>query len=237
MDTTISVLGAGFVLGLKHALDADHLAAMSTMMKDKKRGLFAPPIIGSIWGLGHTTSLFIAGLIVVLLDVSISDMLALALEFGVALMLIGLGLNLLRKIFFGGRLHAHEHVHGGHGHTHPHVHAAQEAAIKAHHETLFDKRPFVIGLIHGMAGSAALVLLVLSTIDSRAVGMLYIAIFGIGSAGGMLIMSTVMSLPFFLLAGRFNKIASALESIAAVASIGFGFLLAYEVGVAENLII
>lgn len=236
MDATFSVLGAGFVLGLKHALDADHLAAMSTMV-NRKKGIFGPPIIGAIWGLGHTTSLFVAGLIVVLLDVSIPDKLALAMEFGVAIMLIGLGLNLLRKVFFGGKLHAHEHAHSGHEHTHPHVHNAEAEATDTHHQAIFDKRPYIIGLIHGMAGSAALMLLVLSTIDSRSIGILYIAIFGIGSVGGMLLMSSVMSLPFFLFAGRSNKIASALEGLAATASIAFGFLLAYEIGVVENLII
>lgn len=238
MDATITVLGAGFILGIKHALDADHLAAMSTMVS-RKKGLLASPIIGSLWGLGHTTSLFAAGLIVVLLDVSIPDRLALTMEFGVALMLIALGLNLLRKLFFGGRLHAHEHAHGERGHMHPHVHNPQEVSVSVttHHETLFDKRPFLIGLVHGMAGSAALMLLVLSTIDDRSIAMLYIAIFGIGSVGGMLIMSTVMSLPFLLLAGRFRKLGSVLEGLAATASIAFGFLLAYEVGIVESLIV
>lgn len=236
MDATISVLGAGFVLGLKHALDGDHLAAMSTLIS-RKKGLLAPPIIGSIWGLGHTTSLFVAGLLVVLLDVSIPDRLALAMEFAVALMLIGLGLNLLRKIFFGGKLHAHEHAHGERGHSHPHIHGTEEANVDSHHETLFDRRPFIIGLVHGMAGSAALMLLVLSTISDRSVALLYIGIFGLGSVGGMLIMSTVMSLPFLLMASRFNKATSVLQGVAATASIAFGFMLAYEIGVVESLII
>ena len=171
MDATLSVLGAGFVLGLKHALDADHLAAMSTMV-NRRNAIFGPPIIGAIWGLGHTTSLFIAGLIVVFLDISIPEKLALALEFGVAIMLIGLGLNLLRKVLFGGKLHAHEHAHGDHEHTHPHIHSIDTEAVGTHHQLLFDRRPYLIGLVHGMAGSAALMLLVLSTIDGRSIGML-----------------------------------------------------------------
>src|SRR5215510_7094608 len=119
----LSLLGLGFVLGLKHALDADHLAAVSTIATEK-RSLLGSSLIGMWWGVGHTISLLVAGVLVMLLHVQIGPRIEMALEFCVGIMLIVLGVNALRKLR-GGTVHMHAHEHGGHWHVHPHVHEKQ----------------------------------------------------------------------------------------------------------------
>src|SRR5262245_25940020 len=116
----LSLLALGFVLGLKHALDADHLAAVSTMATERK-SLFASSLIGAVWGLGHTLSLLVAGVLVTFLHLEIGERASKALEFCVGLMLIVLGVNALRKLA-RGRVHIHAHEHDGYWHLHPHLH-------------------------------------------------------------------------------------------------------------------
>src|SRR5260370_31264186 len=166
--TILSPLALGLVLGLKHALDADHLAAVSTMLTER-RGLFASSLIGALWGLGHTISLVVAGVLVIMFHFEIGEHVGKALELCVGFMLIALGVNSLRNLARGGRSHMHAPRLGS--------------------------RPLLVGMVHGFAGSAALTLLVFAAIPSPALGLLYIAIFGIGSIGGMVVMSTLFSLP------------------------------------------
>ena len=236
----VSVLGLGFVLGLKHALDADHLVAVATIVSET-RSILGSAVVGAIWGLGHTAALLAAGVIVILLQMQIPERVALGLEFGVALMLVGLGVNLIRKLRRGQNLHMHVHEHGGHIHSHPHLHEHGEAdAVQTHHGLQparqgFRGRPFFIGIVHGMAGSAALMLLVLASIPSPLVGFIYIAIFGAGSIGGMLLMSTAISLPFIFTAARFNRLNATVRAAAAVCSVGFGLFMMYQIGFVERL--
>jgi ABC-type nickel/cobalt efflux system permease component RcnA len=232
---TISVLGLGFVLGLKHALDADHLVAVTTIISEK-RGLIRSAVIGAVWGLGHTAALLAVGIVVILLQAQIPEQLALAFEFGVAIMLVILGINLFIKLIRSKDLHMHAHEHGGHFHTHPHLHEhAEGEAPHTHHGVQVGKKPFFIGLVHGMAGSAALMLLVLASIPSPIVGLLYIAIFGIGSVGGMLLMSAAISIPFALTATRFTRLSVAIRTAAAVFSVGLGIFMMYEIGFVDGL--
>jgi ABC-type nickel/cobalt efflux system permease component RcnA len=226
----------GFVLGLKHALDADHLAAVSTMAGER-RSLLSSSLIGALWGLGHTISLMIAGVLVILLHFEIGERTSRALEFGVGLMLVFLGVNALRKLARGGQLHMHLHEHGGRRHAHPHMHDDKhEDESHTHHGLKLGARPLLIGLVHGMAGSAALTLLVLTTIPSPLVGFLYIVIFGIGSIGGMMIMSTLFALPARLAASRFARADFALRGLAGAFSFGFGLLMIYQIGFVEHLL-
>lgn len=234
----ISLLGLGFVLGLRHALDADHLVAVSTIVSEKK-GFWISSIVGAVWGLGHTASLLIVGLIVIAFHFQIPDRIALAMEFAVALMLIILGVNVLWKVRKGATFHVHTHLHDGHVHIHPHVHEVQsedrqEEPVFHHHGAKLGKKPFFVGMVHGMAGSAALMLLVLATISSRALALLYIGIFGLGSIGGMLLMSALIGLPFAVTAkhDRINKI---IRISAGVISLCFGMFLAWQIGVVEGL--
>jgi len=234
--STAAVLSLGFFLGLKHAVEADHLAAVSTIVTER-RSLFSSAIIGGMWGLGHTISLFIAGVLVLLLDFQISEVVERRLEFGVGIMLVLLGLNVLRKIFQGGTLHFHTHEHGRKTHVHPHLHEhGTEDEPESHHGFSFSPRAVVIGMIHGLAGSAALMLLVIPTIDSTAMGLLYILVFGIGSIGGMMMMSFLVSLPFQFTALRFNRFNLILQCVAGLISVALGLFIIYEKGVVEGLL-
>ena len=113
--TPLAVLGFGFVLGLRHALDVDHLAAVSTIVS-QRRNLWRSSLVGALWGIGHTAALLAAAVVVIGLHAEIPPRLAWGLELGVAVMLVGLGLNLLRTLWAGGTLHHHVHAHGSRAH-------------------------------------------------------------------------------------------------------------------------
>ena len=222
--STFSVLVIGFVLGLQHATEADHLAAVSTIVSEKKN-LFTASLVGGLWGVGHTISLFVVGLLVILLKFQISESVETKLEACVGAMLVLLGMNALRKLFQAGKVHVHSHEHDGHEHVHIHTHG-QEGAESSHHR--LSPRSVVIGMVHGLAGSAALMLLVVPTISSTAVAMLYILIFGMGSIGGMMAMSFLIGLPFHFTAGRFEILNRGIRLVAGVFSLCLGTSIVYE---------
>ena len=236
-----SLIVFGFGLGLKHAIEADHIAAVSTIVSERK-SILSASLVGGLWGIGHTISLLVAGLAVLFLHFQISERLALILEFGVALMLIGLGLNVFRKLLFGGKLHVHQHRHGELEHAHPHLHERfdkehehsksvdSNQPLPTHHKLNFGLRPLLIGLVHGMAGSAALMLLVLATVSSPIVGLIYILVFGVGSVGGMMLMSALVSLPMRVTMFRFEKINLILRYAAGSFSFCLGLFMVYEIG-------
>lgn len=233
--STFAILAFGFLIGLKHATEADHLAAVSTIVSERK-SLWSSAMVGGIWGLGHTISLFIAGVFVLLLNFQISEQTERILEFCVGAMLLFLGLNVLRKLIKGGNLHFHAHDHGAREHAHPHIHQhGHENEPNTHHGFKFSPRALIIGMVHGLAGSAALMLLLIPTIESKTVGLLYIIVFGIGSIGGMMLMSFLVALPFYLTASRFNRFNYILQSIAGLVSVGLGLFIIYEKGVTEGL--
>jgi MFS family permease len=233
--STASVLAFGFVLGLKHAVEVDHLAAVSTIVSERK-SLLSSLLVGGLWGVGHTFSLLIAGFFVILLHVEISERVALFLEFCVGLMLVVLGANALRKLWRGGHFHIHAHSHGGRAHVHPHIHDREaETDNHTHHGYQSSMRPLFVGMVHGLAGSAALMLLVLSTISSPLVGFAYIIIFGVGSIGGMMMMSALVSLPLYLTATRFTRANLMMRGLAGLFSLSFGLFVIYQIGVAGNL--
>ncbi len=224
-----AAFGLGLLLGIQHALDPDHLIAVSTIVSEQKNFKWAS-LIGAFWGLGHTTTLFIVGMLVIGLRVTIPPRLGSGLEFLVALMLVILGVNVLRKSFGAERVHLHTHSHNPETHTHFHVHENPKQDHGHGHPFKAMRRPFIVGMVHGLAGSAALMLLVLSTIESPLGGLLYIVIFGLGSVGGMLLLSGIISLPFILTAQRFSLMNRWIRVIAGVASVGFGLFLGWEIG-------
>jgi len=235
--TPLALLGFGFVLGVRHALDVDHLAAVSTIVS-QRRGLWSSSLVGALWGLGHTAALLVVAAAVVALHAQIPPGLARGLELGVALMLIGLGINLLRTVGGGGRVHHHLHAHGGHRHAHPHLHApARLPTGSAHHGARSGRRPFLIGLVHGLAGSAGLMLAVLATIPSPAVALGYVATFGCGSIGGMVAMSALLGVPLTLAAERFSRAEVALRVCAALGSVTVGLVLAWQIGLAPGVLL
>jgi ABC-type nickel/cobalt efflux system permease component RcnA len=230
------ILFAGFVLGLLHAIEADHLAAVTTIVSERK-SLLSSSIIGGLWGLGHTISLLLAGIAVLMLKFEISERTERILEFCVGLMLIGLGINAVRKLWRGGSVHVHAHEHGGRTHFHPHIHeAADKNELHTHHGLSLSPRPLLVGMMHGLAGSAGLMLLIVPTISSPILGLAYIAIFGIGSIGGMMLMSSLISLPMHFTAQRFARASFAVRALAALFSVSIGLLIVYEKGIQEGLL-
>jgi ABC-type nickel/cobalt efflux system permease component RcnA len=243
----VALLGLGLLAGVQHALDADHLAAVATIVSERKHWL-SSSLVGGLWGVGHTLALLLAGVAVLFLRVKISPQVETGLEFCVGLMLVGLGGRALWKLARGGRLHWHEHQHGPRTHAHPHVHAndgehahsshAPSATPRehTHHGFKLGPRPLFIGMMHGLAGSAALMLLGPLVTSSPAVGLTYIALFGVGSIGGMMVMSSLLGLPFHLTATRFSRANLVARAAAGLFSVGFGLFMIYEKGFAEGLL-
>ena len=231
MDGSLApALAVGFILGLRHALDPDHIVAVSTVVSECK-SLRRSSLVGTFWGLGHTLSLFVVGCAVIALKLNISERVALLMEFAVAVMLVGLGANAVVKAVRGWRVHAHKHEHDGNRHVHLHLHRPGEADVHKHRHILGSGvRPFLVGMVHGLAGSAGLVLLALATIPSAVVGMIYIVLFGLGSVGGMIVMSSLISLPFLLVGRRLNVFAKLLQVSVGIISIGFGVYLMWQYG-------
>jgi hypothetical protein len=229
-----AILLSGFVVGLWHALDADHLAAVSTIVSER-RSLLSSSLIGGWWGLGHTFSLLLAGVAVILLQVRISERLEQLLEFGVALMLIGLGLNVFYKLLKGGAPHVHAHTHGARTHIHPHFHTHTDEA-RSHHGFKLGARPLFIGMVHGLAGSAGLFLLGVAAIQSVGGKFAYLALFGIGSIGGMMFMSSLLSLPAYFTVARYAGAYRAVRLLAGCFSFGFGMWMMYEIGFVGGLL-
>jgi ABC-type nickel/cobalt efflux system permease component RcnA len=237
MNSSIAAtLGLGFLLGLRHALDADHLAAVSAIVSEH-RSLFRAAQVGGLWGLGHTAALLTAGFLAMVLDIAIPERLANMLELGVAAMVIFLGARLLFVVFRGRTdIHLHRHAHGGAAHSHLHFHGAGDAhpvgAGSPHgglHTGFQGWRPVLVGVVHGLAGSAAVTLLVLAGIardGGAALGLAYLAVFGAGSIGGMAVMSAAIGLPFSL--DGFKRALIPLRLLAGFASAAFGVVYAWQ---------
>ncbi|HKR00707.1 MAG TPA: hypothetical protein VJT09_08535 [Pyrinomonadaceae bacterium] len=238
--SAFALLGLGLVFGLKHATEADHVVAVSTIVSEQ-RSLLRSALVGVLWGLGHTVALIVVGIVVLALRVAVPEQVASWLEFGVALMIIGLGLSaLLRALSHRADVHLHQHQHDGVAHVHLHFHehgTEHTSTVSAHSHTVsrIGLKPLFVGAMHGLAGSAALTLLVLTQVNSTALGLIYLAVFGIGSIAGMLLMSALVGLPFALSARRFKRAHHGLQTAAGALSIVFGLWYAYETGVARGL--
>jgi ABC-type nickel/cobalt efflux system permease component RcnA len=221
----ITALAVGFFLGLRHALDPDHIVAVSTIVSECK-SLRRSSLVGTFWGLGHTFSLLLVGLAVIALKVNLTERVAVWMEFAVAVMLVGLGIKAVVTALRGWRLHLHKHEHGGRPHVHLHLHKPGEAETHQHRHLIgLGTKPFLVGMVHGLAGSAALMILVVATIPSAVAGLIYVAVFGVGSVGGMLLMSSIISLPFLLTARRLSVLGNVLQVSVGVFSVGFGIYL------------
>ena len=233
------VLGIGLLFGLKHATEVDHVVAVSTIVS-RHRNVMRSALVGAMWGVGHTASLLIIGVIVLSLRVAIPERVSAWLEFGVALMIIGLGAAALwRALYKREDVHVHEHSHDGVPHVHVHFHESQtrHSAARLHNHALsaVGLKPMLIGTMHGLAGSGALTLLVLTQIDSAWVGFFYLLIFGLGSIVGMILMSGLIGLPFALTARNVGTLHRHLQTTAAVLSIAFGVWYAYDKGLSSGL--
>ncbi|MEP7072463.1 MAG: hypothetical protein ABI839_08755 [Verrucomicrobiota bacterium] len=231
----MAVLGLGLLFGLKHATEVDHVIAVSTIVS-QHRNVLQSALVGGLWGLGHTASLVVVGTVVLAMRIAIPEGVARWLEFGVALMIIGLGANAFLRAYRGREgAHVHTHVHDDTAHSHLHFHeneSPHETSVRPHSHAIsrIGLKPLIVGAVHGLAGSAALTLLVLTQIGSALLGLLYLAVFGFGSIVGMLIMSGLVGLPFALTARKLTKFHHGLQATAGVFSIAFGLWYAYQTG-------
>ena len=227
MDSSLTAaLGVGFLLGIRHAMDPDHVAAVSTLVSQHK-SLVRACVLGTFWGLGHTLALMAAGVVTIAFKMTISPEVERGLEMAVALMLILLGAHVLLRCLAGVHVHRHEHTHDAGAHSHLHVHVDDDT--HRHRHLLRDgARPLLVGMVHGLAGSAALMLLALATIPSPRAALLYVLVFGVGSTGGMLVLSGVIGLPFAVAAGWSRSAQRAVQALAGTASLVFGIIMTWR---------
>jgi sulfite exporter TauE/SafE len=196
--------------------------AVSTIVS-RNNSIARSSVAGTLWGLGHTASLLICGGVVLALRLSVPESFAAGTETAVAIMLVLLGVNALWHWAKTSKLHIHFHTHDGRRHIHFHVHSAAETAVHTHRHILrIGFRSFLIGMVHGLAGSGPLMLLVAAAVPSFLTGLIYILLFGLGSIGGMLMLSSVISIPFVLSARRYHTFNNGLRLVTALASIGAG---------------
>jgi high-affinity nickel-transport protein len=261
VTTLLSILALGFFLGMRHATDADHVIAVTTIVS-RQRSMLAAAWTGVLWGIGHTVTILAVGGAIVLFGLVIPPRIGLGMEFSVALMLILLGVLTLTGVT--GRMHAtraadhragghgdhhvHAHSHGDYVHSHVHGHApdahghAEEATPQARLDRALGRfgayqllRPLVVGLVHGLAGSAAVALLVLATIRDPWWALGYLLVFGIGTIAGMMLITAAVAVPFAATAGRFAWLNRHLATASGVLSLVFGLWMAYQIGVVDGL--
>ena len=253
----------GLLLGMRHATDPDHVIAVTTILSRERR-LSVAARIGVVWGLGHTITVLIVGAAIIVFKIAIPTRLGLAMEFAVAIVLILLGVSaaasLVRKgasRMRGGSwsdegliVHAHAHTHDGAMHAHPHVHLGEHSEVDdaMHHDhriatdalpSFAARRPllrsFSVGLVHGLAGSAAIALLVLSAIPQPLWATLYLAIFCVGTIIGMALITTAIATPFMVVSRQASWIRQTLVTGSGLLSFGFGLFLAYQIGIVDHL--
>lgn len=222
----------GLLLGMRHALEADHVAAVATLMS-RAEGSADAFRHGIAWGLGHTITLLLFGSVVLWMDSVVPSELARWLELLVGVMLVGLGLDVLRRLL-RDRVHFHAHQHGPRSrHFHAHSHAGETRAAhdpdRHRHQHAqpaglagMPMRALFIGLMHGMAGSAALILLTLQSIDSVWLGLAYMALFGVGSMLGMGLLSVVIALPLRRSARGMTWLHNGLQALIGSATVLLG---------------
>lgn len=212
----LSVLALGLFLGMRHATDADHVVAVTTLVA-RRQNTRAAMLLGALWGAGHGLTILIVGGAIILLGIVVPPRLGLSLELGVGLMLITLGLMNLsgasRKLA---------------GSAHSDLHSATELPARRF-------RSFIIGVVHGLAGSAAVALLVLSTIREAGLALLYLGLFGLGTVAGMMLLTTAISFPLAAAARRFGPLDRLLGSVTGAVSVAFGIFLVYQIGFVDGL--
>lgn len=242
----VSLLGLGLLLGIRHATDADHVVAVTTLVARHRR-IRAASLVGAMWGVGHTVTIFVVGCAIIVFHIVIPPRLGLFFEFLVALALILLGvLNLtgilqriVKILSDHGMLHAHLHFHDLEPHIHIHTHKETIAESLGRREKIASfvrtygivqlVRPLVVGFVHGLAGSAAVTLLILGSITKPLWGIIYLFIFGIGTAIGMVTITTLIGLPIIHSAKKYANIDRWITVASGLLSITFGLYLVYHI--------
>ncbi len=237
MDTTsLLTLALCFALGLRHATDADHIVAVSTLVSNAgaaRSGAQHGAKIGAFWGAGHLLTIFLVGSVLVMLRLKIPPRVEWALELMVALVLIGLGVSTIFKCFTGSfHFHQHQHGHGAHAHLHFHTTGQPDHEHNSHSRQLPHHRaPLLLGMAHGLAGTAGLALLVLTSIPTRTLGILYLIVFGLGALAGMaafgLVLGGAFALPVAHASHRLRRL-NAIRLLAGTSSGVLGVVLVWR---------
>jgi hypothetical protein len=259
MNSGLALLAIGLVLGMRHATDPDHVIAVSTIVS-RERSVIRAGFIGILWGLGHTLTILIVGTAIILFAFVIPARTGLAMEFCVGLVLILLGvLNLTGAMKWtsvklspahprvtGEHAHLHEHDAKLHFHWHKHAPAGDHHGESLTPPKWLDQafgglglyqavRPLLVGIIHGLAGSAAVALLVLSTIHEPKWAVLYLLVFGLGTIAGMMLISTIIALPLSIAGARFAWLNRGLVTGSGIVSLAFGLFICYYIGFVDGL--
>jgi high-affinity nickel permease len=223
-----TLIGLGFLLGIRHALDADHVIAVSNILT-RERSVGRAMSVGLLWGTGHTLTIVVIGGAIILLQATVSPRAELLLELPVAAMLIFLGLRTLHSSFPRAAIEQH------HDHLHDDLqrHGMQQAPLAAVDRWFGSltraSRPVIIGVVHGLAGSAAIALLILPIIDSRWGAILYLTLFGAGTIVGMIVVTAALAIPLSAGGSRWASWRSATTALVGAISIGFGLFLGGEI--------
>jgi ABC-type nickel/cobalt efflux system permease component RcnA len=258
MIAFLSILVLGFFLGMRHATDPDHVIAVTTIVS-RQRSIKHAALIGGLWGVGHTLTILLVGSGIILFGVVIPPRLGLTMELSVGLMLILLGVLNLTGILSWitnsltpsadlQHTHSHVHAHGDYIHTHPHSHApenhghAETATPVGWLDRTFGRlglyqaiRPLAVGIVHGLAGSAAVALLVLTTIRVPAWAIAYLLVFGVGTIAGMMLITAAIAVPFAASQARFQRLNRGMSVVSGVISVVFGIFIVYEMGFVNGL--
>jgi cytochrome c biogenesis protein CcdA len=245
----LSIIALGFFLGMRHATDADHVVAVTTIVS-RERTIRSSALIGILWGLGHTITIFAVGSLIILFGVVIPPRLGLTMELSVGVMLILLGILNLSGVMrwvtqnFGDG-HPHTHSHGLGFRSEPNgvqIRDAEIAPSLSWMDRIFGRislyqmfRPLAVGVVHGLAGSAAIALLVLTTIRTPALAMAYLLVFGLGTVGGMMLITAAIAVPFTFSENRFARMNRLLATASGVVSVVFGLAIVYEMGFVHGL--
>ncbi len=227
----LTILGLGFLIGVRHAFEADHAAAVATLTT-RSQSVAHTIRQGIVWGFGHTLTLLLCSSLVLLLGVGMPERLAQGLEFLVGCMLVGLGMDVARRMF-KERIHIHVHQHPNQRpHIHLHSHKGEgEHTQSTHdheHQKGFPYRALYIGFMHGMAGSAALIILTLQTSLTPLLGLVYIVVFGVGSMVGMAAISFAIALPLRYATTSLTWAYNGLKGCIAILTITLGLTIIYS---------
>ena len=232
MSTLLAVLALGFFLGMRHATDPDHVIAVSTIVA-RNRSTLGAAVIGAVWGLGHTFTIVLVGGAIIGFRWVIPARVGLSMELAVGVLLIVLGIaNVVAVLRSTRRAPRDPELHPHTPDGAPLGWLDQRLGGLALYKLV---RPLIIGVVHGLAGSAAVALLVLTTIQSSALSLLYLALFGVGTIAGMMLITMAISVPFTLTQNRLRPANQGLRLASGVVSLAFGLFLAYQIGVVDGL--